>query len=176
MNPTSVEEAISLAKAIADGKGSSKAQVAICTPHPFLAACKPHLEKGGIDLGAQACYFEQKGAYTGATSTSMIRSVGAKHVIVGHSERRTVFHQTDEMVNQIIHKVLSDNMLPILCVGETKARMEEYESGLNTQICAIQLAKGLKGVSKEDAKKVTIAYEPVWAIGTGLVCDASVAQ
>jgi len=173
MNPTSVDEAMTLAKAIADGKGSSKAEVAICVPHPYLDACRDSLAAGGVDLGAQCCYFEQKGAFTGATSTSIIKSVGAKHVLVGHSERRVVFRTSDETINANLLKILEEGLKPILCIGESK---EEYDQGLNTQICAIQLAKGLKGVTAAQMKDVTIAYEPVWAIGTGLVCDAPIAQ
>eukprot|EP00277_Geminigera_cryophila_P034311 CAMPEP_0173120930 /NCGR_PEP_ID=MMETSP1102-20130122/52898_1 /TAXON_ID=49646 /ORGANISM="Geminigera sp., Strain Caron Lab Isolate" /LENGTH=308 /DNA_ID=CAMNT_0014027269 /DNA_START=15 /DNA_END=941 /DNA_ORIENTATION=- len=173
MNPTSVSEALTLAKAIADGKGSSKAQVAICVPHPYLDACGPIFSAGGVELGAQGCYFEQKGAFTGATSTSMIKSVGAQHVLVGHSERRVVFKQSDETINNNLLKILEEGLKPILCIGESK---EEYDQGLNTQICAMQLAKGLKGVTKAQMADVTVAYEPVWAIGTGLVCDAPIAQ
>lgn len=173
MNPGSVEEAKTLAAAIAKGKGSSKADVAICVPHPFLDACRDELAKGGVEMGAQGCYFEQSGAYTGATSTTMIKSVGAQHVLVGHSERRVVFKTTDEVINANTLKILDEGLKPILCIGESK---EEYDQGLNTQICAIQLGKGLKDVTKEQMKDVTIAYEPVWAIGTGLVCDAKVAQ
>lgn len=103
----------------------------------------------------------------------MIKSVGAQHVLVGHSERRVVFKTTDEVINANTLKILDEGLKPILCIGESK---EEYDQGLNTQICAIQLGKGLKDVTKEQMKDVTIAYEPVWAIGTGLVCDAKVAQ
>jgi len=131
------------------------------------------LTSGGVELGAQACYFQQAGAYTGATSTSMIKSVGAEHVLVGHSERRVVFGNTDEQFNKNLLKILEEGLKPILCIGESQ---EEYNQGLNTQICAIQLSKGLKGVTKAQMADVTIAYEPVWAIGTGLVCDAPIAQ
>jgi triosephosphate isomerase len=173
MNPTNVDEAMDLAKAIAAGKGSSKAEVAIFIPHPFIAACKPHLDSAGIAVGGQNCISAQKGAFTGATSTSMIKSLGCPHMLVGHSERRTLFRMDDESVNENVLKILSDGLKPILCVGETQ---EEYNLKLNTQICAIQLSKGLKSVTKEQMKSVTIAYEPVWAIGTGLVCDKETAQ
>jgi len=173
MNPTSVAEAKELAQAIAAGKGSSTAEAAICVPHPYLDACRDLLTAGGVKLGAQGCYFEQKGAFTGATSTGMIKSVGAEYVLVGHSERRVVFNQKDEVINCNLLRILESGLKPILCIGESK---EEYEAGLNTQICAIQLAKGLKGVSKDQMDNVVIAYEPVWAIGTGLVCGANDAQ
>merc|ERR1719478_213977 len=164
INPTSVTEAQELAKAIAAGKGSSKAEVAICVPHPYLDACGDLLKAGGVSLGAQGCYFEQKGAFTGATSTGMIKSVGAEYVLVGHSERRVVFNTSDETINNNLLRALESGIKPILCIGESQ---EEYEANLNTQICAIQLSKGLKGVTKEQMKDVVIAYEPVWAIGTG---------
>jgi len=173
MNPETVEQALELAKSVASLKSTNQAQVALFVPHPFIAAVRPILEGAGIDVGAQSCFAEQRGAYTGATSTSMIKSVGGKHVLVGHSERRSVFKYTDEMINGMVHKALKDGLSPILCIGETK---EEYESKLNKQICAVHLSKGLKGVTKEQMRRVTIAYEPVWAIGTGLVCDPDTAQ
>jgi len=173
MNPTSVEEAISLAEAIGKGKGSSQAQVAIFIPHPFLAVCHDKLGAGGVEMGAQSNFYEKKGAYTGATSVGMVKSVGAKHCLVGHSERRTVFNNDDTMVHDLLLAVLEEGLYPTLCIGETK---EEYEAGLAQSICAIQLAKGLRDVTAEQMGKITIAYEPVWAIGTGLVCDTPTAQ
>ena len=95
----------------------------------------------------------------------MLKSVGCEYVLVGHSERRAIFGDSDGEINHIVEKIQEANMIPVLCIGETK---EEYELGLNEEICTLQLSKDLKGLSKEAVSKLVIAYEPVWAIGTGL--------
>ena len=126
-----------------------------------------------VHLGAQSVFFEDKGAYTGAVAASMVKSMGVTYILTGHSERRTVFKDDDGAINKKTLKVLESGMIPVLCIGETK---EEYDAGLCEAVCAIQLAKDLAGVSADDMKKIVIAYEPVWAIGTGLVCPTPVAQ
>merc|ERR1711966_543973 len=123
----------------------------------------------GITVGAQQVYYEDKGAYTGSVAASMVKSVGCEYVLCGHSERRAIFSDTDAKIK----KVLEFGMKPILCVGETQ---EEYDLDITEEVCAMQVSKDLAGVSKEDMKDVVIAYEPVWAIGTGLVCDANAAN
>jgi triosephosphate isomerase (TIM) len=126
-----------------------------------------------VQLGAQNAYYEDKGAFTGAVSVGQIKSCGCKYCLVGHSERRKVFGESDNEFNQIVKKVHASGLTPILCIGETK---EEYELGLNEQICTIQLARDLQGLSPDLVKKTVIAYEPVWAIGTGLTASPEIAQ
>merc|ERR1711871_1664393 len=131
------------------------------------------LADSGVGLGAQDCHWEASGAYTGAISTSMIKSTGCGYVLAGHSERRSVFGDTDADVNKKTLKVLEEGLKAILCIGELK---EERESGETFNVCDVQLTEGLKGVSAEMMKDVIIAYEPVWAIGTGLTATLEVAQ
>jgi triosephosphate isomerase len=114
-----------------------------------------------------------KGAYTGAVSAPMLKSVDCTYVLVGHSERRKIFTELDGDINHIVERVQESNMTPILCIGESK---EEYELGLNEAICTSQMAKDLKGLTSEQVSKLIIAYEPVWAIGTGLTASPAVAQ
>jgi len=176
MNPNTIEQAKDLAKAIAEGAKTSPAQVGLMVPHVFLYGVDNEIKAikdSNVELGAQSVYFEQAGAFTGAVSTCMVKSAGAVHCLSGHSERRVVFHNDDESVNKKTAKILKEGMSPMLCIGESK---EEYEAGLNTAVCATQLSKDLRGVTKEEMARVTIAYEPVWAIGTGLTCDPETAQ
>lgn len=173
-NPDTLEAALDLAKAVAAASTSaSNVDVAVVVPFPFLVPVKDALKGSNVFLGAQDLYTEDKGAYTGATSLPMIKSVGAQWVLCGHSERRALFGDTDETVNAKLHKVLGAGLKAILCIGETK---DEYELGVNKLICGLQLAKGLKGVTKEQMDNVAIAYEPVWAIGTGLTATPEIAQ
>jgi len=145
--------------------------VAVCVPFPFLCPVSEVL--GDVALGAQDCYYEEAGAYTAAVSTGMLKSVGAQYVLSGHSERRATFGDSNEDVNKKTLKILADGMKCILCIGELK---EERESGETFNVCDTQLTAGLKGVSAEMMKEIVIAYEPVWAIGTGLTATPEVAQ
>jgi len=142
-------------------------------PFPFLSKVKEVVDEVGITVGAQSIYFEDKGAYTGSVSASMVKSIGCEYILCGHSERRTLFSDSDDAINKKVLKVLESGMKPILCIGETK---EEYDLKIKNEVCAMQLSKDLLGVSKEQMKDVVIAYEPVWAIGTGLVCGAQEAN
>ncbi|EKX31363.1 hypothetical protein GUITHDRAFT_166901, partial [Guillardia theta CCMP2712] len=173
MNPESIEEAAKLAAGVVEGSKGSKPQVAIFVPHAYLYTVGDTVKGSDVELGAQSVYYEEKGAFTGAVSVAMVKSMGCKHVLCGHSERRTIFKNSDEDVNRKVKKVLAEGLDPLLCIGESKT---EYLGKLNKAICAAQLSKGLAGVAKEDMKRVTIAYEPVWAIGTGLTCDPETAQ
>jgi len=116
---------------------------------------------------------EMNGAYTGAISTSMLKSIGVEWALAGHSERRVIFGETDDYINAQCLKIIGEGMGVMLCIGES---LEEFEQDLAGSVCAVQLKKGLKGVSKEDLDKVAIAYEPVWAIGTGKVATPEIAQ
>lgn len=142
-------------------------------PHAYLFPVGSIFKGSKVEMGAQSVYYEKKGAYTGAVSTCQVKSVGAIHCLCGHSERRNVFSEEDDFINKDVKVLLAEGMSPLLCIGESRA---EYEANLNTAICATELSKDLLGVSKEDMKRVTIAYEPVWAIGTGLTCDPATAQ
>jgi len=182
LNPATKDEAVKLATEFSDLLGDETCSVEVaemCTeviafpPFPFINAVENILSEVGVSVGAQSVYFEDKGAYTGAVASSMVQSLGCDYVLCGHSERRTLFKDDDVAINRKVKKVLADGMKPILCIGETK---EEYEAGLCQAICATQIAKDLTGVTKEEMANVVIAYEPVWAIGTGLVCPSDVAQ
>lgn len=179
MNPATEEEAIDLASNLTkllgeevcdlDEDSDSCTEVVIFPPHPFLSKVKDVVEEVGMTVGAQSIFFEDKGAYTGSVAASMVKSVGCEYVLCGHSERRTLFSDSDDAINRKVRKVLEAGMKPILCIGETK---EEYDLQIKNEVCAMQLSKDLVGVTKEQMKDVVIAYEPVWAIGTGLVCGA----
>jgi len=183
MNPSTEEDALELASGLSKKLGEETCpmdddnefctEVVIFPPHPFIARTKELVEDIGITVGAQAVFFEDKGAYTGSVSTSMVKSIGCEYVLCGHSERRTLFNDDDEAINRKVRKVLDDDMRAILCIGETK---EEYDLNIKNEVCAMQLSKDLVGVTKEEMENVVIAYEPVWAIGTGLVCDADAAN
>ena len=124
-------------------------------------------------MGAQNIYFEASGAFTGEMSAEMAKSVGCTHVLVGHSERRELFGETDEMTRLKTRKTLDCGMTAVLCIGETK---EEYERGEAKKVCNRQLSAALSGVEADEMSKVIIAYEPVWAIGTGLTATPAIAQ
>lgn len=149
--------------------------VAVFPPFPFLRDVHKAVEKSsaGIKVGAQTSYFELKGAFTGAVSAPMLKSVDCTYVLVGHSERRSIFKEVDQDLNLMIQRIQEHGMIPVLCIGESK---EEYELGLNEAICTAQMAKDLKGMSAESVSKLVVAYEPVWAIGTGLTASPAIAQ
>jgi len=171
---TVLDEATALAKEVAAAAAENpNVDVAVCAPAPFLAPVADVLSDSKVGLGAQDCHWEASGAYTGASSTAMLKSVGCEYVLSGHSERRSVFGDSDADVNKKTLKILAEGLKCILCIGELK---EERESGETFNVCDVQLTEGLKGVSAEMMKDVVIAYEPVWAIGTGLTATPEVAQ
>ncbi len=150
-----------------------KCDVIICPPFTSLSEASKLLDESKIKLGAQNMYFEESGAYTGEISASMLKSVGCEYVILGHSERRNIFGETDELINKKIKKALSAGLKPIFCVGEL---LEERESGSTNDVVKRQLLKGLEGISNDEMKNIIIAYEPVWAIGTGKTATPAQAQ
>lgn len=171
---TVLGDAVSLAKDVfAATKSARNVDVAVCVPYPFLGAVGQVLEDGPVGLGAQDTYHEDSGAYTGAVSTTMLKSVGTQYVLAGHSERREIFGDSDDDVNKKTLKILNEGLKCIVCIGELKA---ERESGETFSVCDAQLSSALKGVPSEMMKNVVIAYEPVWAIGTGLTATPAVAQ
>lgn len=149
------------------------AQFAVCVPFPYLAQAQEALKDQKVALGAQdVCQFEN-GAYTGAVSASMLADLGCRYTIVGHSERRSVFGDTDETVAEKFAAVMKQSMTPILCVGETLA---ERESGITESVVARQLDAVVKRNGIEALEKAVVAYEPVWAIGTGRTATPEQAQ
>lgn len=150
-----------------------KCDVIICPPFTSLSEASKLVSGSVIKLGAQNMYFEESGAYTGEVSASMLKSAGCEYVILGHSERRTIFGESDEVINKKIKKALSAGLKPIFCVGEL---LEERENGTTSDVIKRQLLKGLEGISVDEMKNIIVAYEPVWAIGTGKTASPAQAQ
>ena len=159
---TTVEEAVALVRDMLGGlEDVNGVEKVVCPPFVSLSEVKPVLEKSTVKLGAQNMHFEEKGAFTGEVSPCMLAGL-CQYVIVGHSERRQYFGETDEIVNRKVKAALKFELLPIMCVGET---LVENEAGKTEEVVTRQVKKGLAGVDKADG--LVIAYEPIWAIGTG---------
>ena len=135
----------------------------LCPPFLAIPALAGMLEGSGIGLGAQNLHWEEKGAFTGEISSGMIKEF-CQYVIIGHSERRSYFGETDESVNRKLHATLKAGLTPIVCVGET---LEQYEAGSTSEVVRRQISAGLAGIDSANAARIVVAYEPVWAIGTG---------
>lgn len=148
-------------------------QVVLCPPYTALSEVSEVLIGSDIQLGAQDVYWEEEGAFTGEVSSRMLKDVGVKFVIIGHSERRQYFQETNEMVNKKIKAALGVNLVPIVCVGETLA---ERENDLTFKLLDDQIKNGLKDIPQTEAPEIVIAYEPVWAIGTGKTATPLQAQ
>ncbi|MCI1958956.1 MAG: triose-phosphate isomerase [Clostridia bacterium] len=172
MNKTP-KEAVELTRMLKGLVDTDKSDVVFCVPAIDLIPVGEVLKGTNISLGAENVYYEESGAYTGEISPSMLKEVGVKYVIVGHSERRQYFAETDETVNKKIKKILEHDMIPIMCCGET---LEQREAGITIEHIRIQVKKGLRDLSASDAEKVIIAYEPIWAIGTGKTATSNQAQ
>ena len=151
----------------------SNVDVLLCPPFVSLTTAAEALEGYDVDLGAQDVYFEDNGAFTGAISTAMLNEVGCSHVIIGHSERRALFGDTDEVVNTKIKKALADSLTPIVCVGET---LEQRNANEHLDLVRGQIEAAYAGLDKGEAEKVVVAYEPIWAIGTGETATPDQAQ
>eukprot|EP00281_Chroomonas_sp_CCMP1168_P018531 CAMPEP_0206236212 /NCGR_PEP_ID=MMETSP0047_2-20121206/13585_1 /ASSEMBLY_ACC=CAM_ASM_000192 /TAXON_ID=195065 /ORGANISM="Chroomonas mesostigmatica_cf, Strain CCMP1168" /LENGTH=300 /DNA_ID=CAMNT_0053660513 /DNA_START=40 /DNA_END=942 /DNA_ORIENTATION=- len=177
LNPGTLDEAKTLASAVVKSAAANKRDsiTCVCCPYPFLAPVAEIVKGSKVSLGAEDVFTEDKGAFTGGVAVGMLKSVGVEYVLCGHSERRSgaIATESDDLINKKVRKVLDAGLKPILCVGETK---DEYTANLNKAVCAIQLTKGLAGVTKEEMAQITIAYEPVWAIGTGLTATPEIAQ
>lgn len=164
MNKT-VPEAVELAQKLKQSVGNLQDRdVLICPPFTALYPVYQVIKDSNIYLGAQDVYIYDSGAYTGEISPVMLKDVGCKFVIIGHSERRHIIGETDDLINKKLHSALKHNLRPILCVGEL---LEEREAGKTLEVVRKQVEEGLKDVPKEKILDVVIAYEPVWAIGTG---------
>jgi triosephosphate isomerase (TIM) len=136
----------------------------VCAPALFLDRMVQLTEGKDLKVGAQNMHFEENGAFTGEISPVALNDLGVQYVIIGHSERRELFGETDESVNKKTHAAFTHGLVPIVCVGET---LEERESNKTSEVVRSQVEKGLAGLSEEQAKQVVVAYEPIWAIGTG---------
>jgi triosephosphate isomerase len=147
--------------------------VAVCPPFTALEAAASLLEDSNVQLGAQNMYPKAEGAYTGEISAVMLRDLYCSFVVLGHSERREYFCETDEFINEKVVAALESNLKPILCVGET---LEHREAEKTLEVVGTQLRGGLKGVTEENADNIVVAYEPVWAIGTGKTATPEMAQ
>ncbi len=142
----------------------TKNEVILCVPYTDLFYALNFAQDTNIKIGAQNMHFEESGAYTGEVSAKMLKSIGVEYVIIGHSERRQYFNETDETVNKKIKAAFANELKPIVCVGET---LEERESGKTVDIITNQTKLALEGLTDEQVKNTIIAYEPIWAIGTG---------
>jgi triosephosphate isomerase len=171
-----LEEGLSFAKSVNqyfNDKPAAKAEVILCTPFIHLDGVGQILKNSKVALGAQNCASEPSGAYTGEISAGMIKSTGAKYVIIGHSERRTYYHEDDALLNKKTTLAISSGLKVIFCCGEVK---EERESARHFDVVKRQLIDGLFPLSATEIENIVIAYEPVWAIGTGLTASPEQAQ
>jgi triosephosphate isomerase (TIM) len=169
MNPADAGDALDLVRGILSvARGhAERVEVAVFPPFPWLLGVAEILEESGVKLGAQDCFWEVSGAYTGEVSPAMLRG-WCQWVIVGHSERRVIFGETDEMVAKKTTAALASDLSVIMCVGELA---EHYDDGTSDSVVAAQVRAGLAGCSADDSSHLAIAYEPVWAIGTGKSAD-----
>jgi len=151
----------------------SEADIVICPAFTALKSVSDKIVDSSIMLGAQDIYWEEKGAFTGEVSPDMLKDAGCRYVIVGHSERRHIFAETDEEVNKKLRAVLKHGMIPIMCIGED---VEERDAGMTFEVLEKQLTRDLRDISNEEAMRIIIAYEPIWAIGTGRTATPQQAQ
>ena len=142
----------------------TKSEVILCVPFTDLFYALLHVQGTNIKIGAQNMHWEEKGAFTGEVSAQMLKSIGTEYVIIGHSERRQYFAETDETVNKKVKSALSVGLKPIICIGET---LDQRESGKTESIVTNQIEKALEGIESKNLENIIIAYEPIWAIGTG---------
>ncbi|PKM82837.1 MAG: triose-phosphate isomerase [Firmicutes bacterium HGW-Firmicutes-14] len=169
-----VEQAIALISELDDLiKNKNNAEVVVCPPFTALDAVLEATEGTGISVGAQNMHWEAEGAFTGEVSPAMLKEMGCKYVIIGHSERRQYFGETDENVNNKVKAAFSHGLLPIVCVGE---RLEQREQGITETVIKTQVDAGLNGLDQDLAARLVVAYEPVWAIGTGKTASDEDAQ
>lgn len=174
MNKT-LQEGIALAKELNEALAADKpnCDVVICTPFIHLASVAPLVDKKVIGVGAENCADKASGAYTGEVSAEMVASTGAGYVIIGHSERRAYYHETPEILKEKVLLALANGLTPIFCIGEV---LEEREAGKQNEVVYAQLAGSLFDLPASEFSKIVLAYEPVWAIGTGKTATADQAQ
>ncbi len=172
MNKTSTQALALIDELKAGLEAITDVEVVVCPPCLSVPAVAQQLQGSSIGVGTQNVHWEESGAYTGELSAGMVKEF-AQYVILGHSERRTYFCETDETVNLRLKAALSAGLIPIVCVGET---LQDNEAGKTVEIVSNQVKQGLAGLSAAAASAVVIAYEPIWAIGTGKACDAKTAN
>lgn len=159
-----VAEGVAFIKEVAPKVTGTDVEVLVCAPFTMLPALVEAAKGTNVKIGAQNMHFEDKGAFTGEVSADMLLDIGVTHAIIGHSERRQFFAETDETVNLKAKKAIAKGLTPLVCCGET---LEEREAEKTKEICENQIVKAFEGITAEDAQKVVVAYEPIWAIGTG---------
>lgn len=159
-----VDEAVKLVEELIPKVKEAKCEVVVCPPFICLPKIREITEGTNIKVGAQNMYFEEKGAFTGEISPIMLEKLNIDYVIIGHSERRQYFGETDETVNKKIKAAFEHNLIPILCVGET---LDEKENDVTEEVVSKQVKLALSGLREDEIEKLVIAYEPIWAIGTG---------
>ena len=173
MNHTGAQVKSVLTELIANVAAGVKPEVVIAPVFPYLEAAVQLTKGTSVHIAAQNMHFEESGAYTGEVSPSMLVDVGVEYVIIGHSERRTYFNETDETVNLKVKAALAHDLIPIMCCGET---LQQREQGEMQRFIEGQIEAGLAGISKEAVENIVIAYEPIWAIGTGKTATVEQAQ
>ena len=166
-------EAMEFIQKIEPVAAKSEHDVILCTPYTDLFYSLMTAQETKIKIGAQNMHYEEKGAYTGEISGQMLKSIGVEYVIIGHSERRAYFAETDETVNLKVKAALKNELKPIVCVGES---VEQRESGKAQEVVTSQTTKALESLSEDEVKGIIIAYEPIWAIGTGKTATAEDAE
>ena len=171
---TRCDSAVSLAKAVVAKVGEDPAvDVVLCPPSVYLSAVADVVAGTPVGLGAQNLYAAEDGAYTGEVNASMLTDVGCRYVILGHSERRAILGETDQMISDKLHAALAGNLIPIVCVGET---LEDREAGNTEKVVETQIRGSLAGLDEIRAAGIVVAYEPVWAIGTGKTASPEQAE
>ncbi|MDR2162762.1 MAG: triose-phosphate isomerase [Clostridiales Family XIII bacterium] len=166
-------EAVRFAEEFTGIYGGGDHEVAICAPFTQLAVLKAAFAGSDVKLGAQNMHFEEEGAYTGEISPAMLTEIGVDYVVIGHSERRQYFAETDETVNKKVKKAFAHGLAPIMCVGEV---LEQRDEGVHFDVVKTQVEGGISGLREGDVKRLVIAYEPVWAIGTGRTATGDQAE
>ncbi len=172
MNKTP-KEAASLIDSLIGAVRGADCEVVICVPYPDLVVALEKTKGTNLHVGAQNVHYENSGAFTGEVSAAMLKELGVEYVVVGHSERRQYFAETDETVNKRARAALDAGLKPIICVGES---LVQREQGVTEEFVRLQVKIALGGMSRDDLKNVIIAYEPIWAIGTGRTATADQAQ
>jgi triosephosphate isomerase len=169
-----IPEALDLVNGLREeGAVQEEAVLVVIPPFTALSEINKTIEGSRVGLGAQNMYWEEKGAFTGELSPGMLKDAGCQYVVIGHSERRQYFGETDETVNKKIKAALSHDLTPIMCIGES---LEEREKGETIKKVEAQITEGLKDLSAEEFSRIIIAYEPIWAIGTGLTATPEQAE
>ena len=166
-------QAVALCDELKDLVKSDDVDVVYCVPAIDIVPVVEAVKGTNVEVGAENMYFEEKGAYTGEISAAMLKDAGVTHVIIGHSERRQIFGESNEMINKKICKAISSELIPVICCGET---LEQREAGETLEFVDSQIKSAYTGVTKEEALRTIVAYEPIWAIGTGKVATSEQAQ